>query len=267
MYSELDFASLPFVPLTQRDHLSGCAAIYFALDSDDRVLYIGKAANLQSRWQGQDHHRLDQLLRIHKHIPVRLLWLDCNDRASQLNAIEVFYIRHYHPLLNRTQVPAKKIVPAEVALQATLLKIAKYSIIFGIAPARGNRALPTVNIRYFGSGRTVNTLRSIFKASNRRPTGLQWTEFVKRKWGSWWRTKCNGVAIELAPWSSSPDVMQQMRETAVVQRLAGVEMLALPAAQLARVEAEAPALAELYPSIVVLSADPIPLLWAQLHKQ
>jgi hypothetical protein len=44
-------------------------------------------------------------------------------------------------------------------------------------------------------------------------------------------------------------------------------MLALPAAQLARVEAEAPALAELYPSIVVLSADPIPLLWAQLHKQ
>jgi hypothetical protein len=42
MYPELDFASLPFVPLTQRDHLSGCAAIYFALDSDDRFCTLVK---------------------------------------------------------------------------------------------------------------------------------------------------------------------------------------------------------------------------------
>jgi hypothetical protein len=58
-----------------------------------------------------------------------------------------------------------------------------------------------------------------------------------------------------------------MRESAIVQRLAGVEMLALPAAQLALVIAQALALAELYPGLVVLSADPIPLLWAQLQKQ
>lgn len=264
MNLELDFARLPCVCLTQRDRLPSCAAIYFAIDRGDRILYIGQAINLHSRWQG--HHRLDQLLRIHKRTPVRLHWLDCSDRVSELDAIESFYIRHYHPLLNRTQVPAKKIVPAEAALQSTLLKIAKYSIIFGMAPAAGDRPLPTVNIRYFGSGRTVNTIRSIFKASNRKPTGLQWTEFMKRKWGAWWRSKYNGVAIELGCWSSSPEVSHQFRETARIQSLAGVEMLALQATQLEALMVEAPYLAQNYPGITALTADPIPLIWAQLQK-
>jgi len=122
--------------------------------------------------------------------------LDCSDRLGELDALEACYIQQYHPLLNRTQVPAKKIVPAEAALQESLIKIAKCSIIFGIAPAGGDRPLPTVNIRYFDSGRTVNTLRSILKASNRKPAGLQWTEFMKRKWGAWWCTIYKGIAIE-----------------------------------------------------------------------
>ncbi|NEQ29253.1 MAG: GIY-YIG nuclease family protein [Microcoleus sp. SIO2G3] len=264
MYPALDFAKLPFVLLPQRDRLPCCAAIYFAIDSNDRILYVGQASNLHSRWQG--HHRLDQLLRIHKRTPVRLHWLDCRDRLGELDAIEAFYIQHYHPLLNRTQVPAKKIVPAEAAMQETLLKIAKYSIIFGMAPAGGERPLPTVNIRYFGSGRTVNMLRSIFKASNRKPTGLQWTEFVKRKWSAWWRTKCNGVAIELGYWSSSPETTQQLRDGASVQPLAGVEMLALQPMQLEALILEAPFLAQNYPGMTALAADPIPLLWTPVQQ-
>ncbi|NJL20261.1 MAG: GIY-YIG nuclease family protein [Leptolyngbyaceae cyanobacterium SM1_3_5] len=121
---------MPFVPLPQRDRLPGCAAIYFAIDQGDRMLYIGQATNLHSRWQS--HHRLDQLLRIHKRTPVRLHWLDCRDRVGELSQLEAFYIQRYHPLLNRTQVPAKQIIPAEAALQETLLKIAKYSIVLGL---------------------------------------------------------------------------------------------------------------------------------------
>lgn len=264
MYSELDFAQLPFVLLPQRDRLPCCAAIYFAIDSNDRILYVGQATNLHSRWQG--HHRLDQLLRIHKRTPVRLHWLDCRDRLGELNALESFYIQRYHPLLNRTQVPAKKIVPAEAALQASLTKIAKHSIIFGIAPPGGDRPLPTVNLRYFGSGRTVNTLRSICKASNHKPTGLRWTEFMRRKWGAWWRTQCNGVAIELGYWSSSPETTQQLRQSASVQPLAGVEMLALQSVQLEALIVESPFLAQNYPGLAALTTDPIPLIWAQLQQ-
>jgi len=214
----------------------------------------------------QVHHRLEQLLRIHRHTPIRLHWLDCSNYANELNPIEAFYIQRYHPLLNRTQVPAKKIIPAEAALQESLLKIAKYSIIFGIASAYEDRPLPTINIRYFGSGRTVNTLCSILKASNRKPTGLQWTKFVKRKWSAWWRTKCNGIAIELGYWSSSPEATQQLRESARVQPLAGVEMLTLQSAQLESLMVEAPFLAQNYPSITALTADPILLIWAHLQK-
>ena len=111
-----------------------------------------------------------------------------------------------------------------------------------------------------------HTLRSILKASNRRPTGLQWTEFVKRKWSAWWRTKCNGIAIELGYWSNSPEATQQLRESARVQPLAGVEMLTLQSAQLESLMVEAPFLAQNYPDITALAADPIPLIWAHLQK-
>ncbi|NJL20260.1 MAG: hypothetical protein HC895_04590 [Leptolyngbyaceae cyanobacterium SM1_3_5] len=112
----------------------------------------------------------------------------------------------------------------------------------------------------------MNTLRSIFKASNRKPTGLQWTEFMRRKWGAWWRTKCNGVAIELGCWSSPPEVTEQLRQGAVIQTLAGVEMLALTAAQLEALILAAPYLAENYPGIAVLHSDPIALLWTALQQ-
>jgi hypothetical protein len=259
MFPELQLATLPALHLLQRDCLPHCPAIYFALDDHDRVLYIGKASSLLARWK--DHHRLDQLTRIHKRSPVRLVWLDCSHCIDQLDVMESHYIEFYKPLLNGSQVPAKKIIPAEVALQATLTKISKYSIIFGIAPAMQDSKLPTVNIRYFGTGRVVNSIRRIFKASNHQPTGLQWTETRRRKWGAWWRTRCNGVVIELGPWTSLQSETQQLQASALTCSLAGVEMLALQSMQLEALISQFPYLAENYPGITALETDPIPLLW------
>jgi hypothetical protein len=142
MYPELEFAQLPFVLLPQRDRLPCCAAIYFALDGNDRILYIGQATNLQVPWQV--HHRLEQLLRIHRHTPIRLHWLDCSNYANELNPIEAFTFSVYHPLLNRTQVPAKKIIPAELRCKNRCLRLPNTALFLGLASAYEDRPLPTI---------------------------------------------------------------------------------------------------------------------------
>jgi predicted GIY-YIG superfamily endonuclease len=264
MDAALQLTELPNLPLPQREQLPTCPAIYFALDSNDRVLYIGKAKNLLSRWQ--NHHRLEQLTYIHRRAPVRLCWLDLSDRIEQLDVEENYYIELYRPLLNRTKVPVKKIIPAETTLQQTLRKIAPYCLIFGIAPASGRHPLPTINIRYLGSGR-LHLIRRIFKASNQKATNLRWTEFIRRKHGSWWRTRCNGVAIELGPWTLIEAIAAQpLVEEAKIQALAGVEMRALQPFQLQTLLKKFDYLEENYPGISALARDPIPLLWTSSRQ-
>ena len=267
MYPELDFTTLPTLSLQERDRLPSCPAIYFALDSSDRVLYVGKATNLQSRWR--DHHRFDQLNRTHKRTAVRLAWFDCSSCIAQLSAMETFYIDRYKPLLNGTQVPAKKIIPSEIVLQDSLRKLAPHLLIFGIMPVSENRKLPTVSIRYINtlSGTRITALlRRTFKTSNDKPSGLHWTQFIRRKDGSWWRTKCNGVAIELGPWLSLSSPLSSLSEAAHSCTLAGIEIQALQGAQLEAILAEFPYVAESYPGITALKADPIPLLWADSKR-
>lgn len=264
-HPDINLASLPSLPLSQRNRLPFCPAIYFALDSKDRVLYIGRAVNLVERWK--DHHRLDQLTRIHKRSPVRLLWLDCSGNIGQLATWETYYISFFKPLLNSTPVPPKKITPAEIALQETLNKISKYSIIFGIAPESSLHSLPTINIRYFGNGRVPHTLRRIFKASNKKPTSLQWTEFVRRKWSPWWRTRCNGIAIELAPWSRFSEEDKQIVENLTIQSLAGVGLFTLQPYQLTELIEKYPYLRENHPDITALKSDPIRLIWTPKDQE
>lgn len=256
MFPAIELTQLPSVLLTQRHQLPECSAIYFAMDATDRVLYIGQAVNLYVRWQGKGHHRLPQLLRLHKKSPVRLAWLDCG--ATLLTSMETYYIALYDPLLNRTKVPESKIIPAEVMLQQTLHKVAKYSLIFGIAPAQG-KTPPIVNLRYIGWRREVHNIRRIFQAANRRGSGLRWTETSRRKYGAWWRTRCNGVQLELGPWGS--DDRDDLLSRSVVRKLAGVELPALTQLVLQEMIGRSPYLGENFPGIQALEADPIVLRW------
>jgi len=57
MFSGFDLSKLPYLSLSQRNSLPECPAVYFAVDSKNRVLYVGKAINLLARWK--DHHRLE----------------------------------------------------------------------------------------------------------------------------------------------------------------------------------------------------------------
>ena len=89
MFRSLNFHQLSSILLANRANLPDHSAIYFALDDTNRVLYIGQAGNLRARWQGQSHHRIDQLARLHKKSPVRLGWVPC--AAALLTEMENHY--------------------------------------------------------------------------------------------------------------------------------------------------------------------------------
>ncbi len=46
---------LPSLPLESRRSLPDISALYFVLDEDDELLYIGRANNLVKRWRGHGH--------------------------------------------------------------------------------------------------------------------------------------------------------------------------------------------------------------------
>lgn len=49
MTTLLNPLTLSSVPLCEQKHLPECAAIYFAIDVNNRILYVGKAKNLAVR--------------------------------------------------------------------------------------------------------------------------------------------------------------------------------------------------------------------------
>lgn len=42
--------TLPSIPLAQKSKLPVCPGIYFAIDGEEKVLYIGCSKNINQRW-------------------------------------------------------------------------------------------------------------------------------------------------------------------------------------------------------------------------
>jgi excinuclease UvrABC nuclease subunit len=61
---------LPSVHLSEIKKLPDCAAIYFVICSENRILYVGQATNLVARWK--NHHRQYQLEEIAKTCSVNI---------------------------------------------------------------------------------------------------------------------------------------------------------------------------------------------------
>ncbi len=98
---DVDPLTLPSLPLRENRNLPECPAVYFVLDSENKILYIGKASNLAQRWSS--HHRWSQLVQMGDGI--RITWLECSELAL-LPEIESALIKHFSPTLNRTSVPS-----------------------------------------------------------------------------------------------------------------------------------------------------------------
>jgi hypothetical protein len=95
--SAIDPLQLPSVALTDRKQLPQIPCIYFAIDPDNVVQYIGRSVNPRQRWQ--NHHRQAQL------IGCRIAYMPCD--AALLDEVETALIEWFSPPLNGAQAPTK----------------------------------------------------------------------------------------------------------------------------------------------------------------
>lgn len=104
MFPELNFCSLPSIPLNQKSQLPRCPAIYFVLNKNKEVLYVGKSVNLLYRWR--EHHRFNQLSEINKKDNISIYWLEIKpEKDIDLTLAENHYIKKLKPALNYSTVP------------------------------------------------------------------------------------------------------------------------------------------------------------------
>ncbi len=89
---------LPSLSFGHRQDLPPIPALYFVLNDQREIAYIGETENLRARWKS--HHRARQMstggYRIH--------WRQISDTAERADA-EQKSIKYFRPLWNRTEVP------------------------------------------------------------------------------------------------------------------------------------------------------------------
>lgn len=92
--TEIDLENLPFVSFDNRAELPRDSGVYFVVQKTCKdILYIGKAKNLKTRFDG--HHKL---LDMHKHGAEKILFLCLPIQSLK---IERDLIRQFKPILNK----------------------------------------------------------------------------------------------------------------------------------------------------------------------
>lgn len=92
----LDIKTLPWLPLEEKAAFPKKSAIYFAIDSQGTVQYIGRSANVRQRWG--NHHKYDVLSEI-GNIKIAYLFVDA---VELLPKIEAALIEWFKPPLNNS---------------------------------------------------------------------------------------------------------------------------------------------------------------------
>ncbi|PSB32255.1 GIY-YIG nuclease family protein [Chlorogloea sp. CCALA 695] len=126
-----DFSSLPSLPLSDKGKLPNCAAVYFALSSHRRILYIGRSINIRERLRG--HHRLALLKSF---ADVRIAWLTESDSLA-LRRIETILIEYFNPPLNK--------IPSYLKAEDTK-KLVEYLTLNDRASAAASNRTPKNNV-------------------------------------------------------------------------------------------------------------------------
>ncbi|BAY35665.1 XRE family transcriptional regulator (plasmid) [Nostoc carneum NIES-2107] len=117
----IDLLALPSVSLQERSQLPSTPCIYFAIDSQGVIQYIGRTVNLQGRWL--KHHRYKQLAQSKD---VRIAYLSIE--PDLLPEVELALIEWFNPQLNQTEVIADKkrmSLYLDEALKSDLERLAK----------------------------------------------------------------------------------------------------------------------------------------------
>lgn len=281
MSTALDPLQLPSVPLVERKQLPNCAAIYFAIDANNRFLYVGKAKNLAARWK--NHHRIHKLEEIDKECSVRLAWQAWNE--EDLEEVERNSIIKFQPLLNNTEVETPTIIPSEVVLRDFLKTFSRRLIICGIEPKTPDKLL-NVHLKYdwknCSSKGTAAKIKEYIKQNKDKNTNLRFKRHryshfdlfagevfrpgsraqrtiarQHRSYNNHWEFACNGVVIHITP----TDYYSKYKEATELTKLAGINFRAIT--QSAFTEAEQNNNYELS-TLSCFTNDPVPLLWVNL---
>jgi hypothetical protein len=91
----LEVHTLPWFPIEQYHALPHCPALYFVLNADNSIVYIGRTVSLKRRWA--HHHRLQDYATLPG---MKLAWLFVSDTVL-LPALEAACIAHFRPRDNR----------------------------------------------------------------------------------------------------------------------------------------------------------------------
>lgn len=113
--------TLPSMALNERSQLPSQPCIYFAIDSQGVVQYIGRTVNLQARWL--KHHRYKQLAQS-EDIRIAYLFIE----PDLLPEVEIALIEWFNPQLNQTEVISDKkriSLYLDEALKSDLERLAK----------------------------------------------------------------------------------------------------------------------------------------------
>lgn len=87
----IDILKLNHVSLEDRKALPETPCIYFAIDAQNEIQYIGMSVNPKRRWQ--NHHRFEQVQ------GCRIAYLECD--KDLLLSVETALINHFSPPLNQ----------------------------------------------------------------------------------------------------------------------------------------------------------------------
>lgn len=90
----IELLDLPSVPLNRRSELPTVPSIYFVINSNGDVQYIGRSVNPRARWMS--HHQQSNLVGIGD---IKIAWIEISDH-SLLPHIETALIHWFKPPLN-----------------------------------------------------------------------------------------------------------------------------------------------------------------------
>ena len=266
---------LPSVHLSESKKLPNCTAIYFAIDSQNRILYVGKATNLASRWK--NHHRQYQLEEIDKDFPVKIAGQAWNE--SGLGEAEKYLINNFQPLLNGTRVELPAVIPSEVILRDFLKAFSRRLIIIGRKSQTASE-LTNIYLKYdwtdYSPKGTAAKIKIFIRENKYKNTSLKfkWQKYVRmrgilfrpgsreqkanarqnRSYNNHWQVACNGVILHITPSNN----YKELKPSTDSKELAGIKLQTLTKVALSEMSSKYP---YEYSGISYLETDPIPLLW------
>ncbi|MGL6342783.1 MAG: GIY-YIG nuclease family protein [Waterburya sp.] len=110
MLADKFILDLECVELQNKELLPDYSGIYYVIDRQHLIWYIGRSVNLQQRWNSVEnpHHRYHQLLTIATQKNTEFFIYYSQEQKNKLNKLERAHISKYQPCLNYTPVLKNK---------------------------------------------------------------------------------------------------------------------------------------------------------------